>query len=645
MYQPHLKGIFFIFFLLTIFKVSGQGKITDSVFTLKSIEIATNRLDNFGTGTHTEKIDSLSQRFFSNENLAELLFRQNQVFLKTYGSGGLGTVSIRGTSASHTAILWNGINLQSPMNGAMDLALIPVSFQDDIRIQYGGNGALFGSGAMGGTILLNSQPDFNSGLNTNISLDAGSFMNLGGKVSLEAGTERSFTSFRAIYQYGKNNFPFTNHSLAGSPKVHQSHASIDQYGVMLAQHLLIGSRNRLSVNLWYQNSEREIPPLMTQYESQAKQYDISYRGAAEWQYTQKKTSVFVRTVFVSEMQHYTDSFPTIDSHNNFFSSVTETEVHINPGKHHLINCGMNNTFEEINTNNYIASVNRDRISLYVNYRYKTINEKFATSASIREEYDGSQFLPPVPSLGAEYYPWKNTQLRISGAGIYRLPSFNDLYWNPGGNLDLKPETGWSEEIGILQKIKYKKLNTEISVSAFNNNIRNWIIWLPAGAYFSPRNLMEVWGRGVESSFKFNFALKKWFFSIDGRYNYTRSTNRKAKNTGDASLGKQIIYTPMHIAAGTLMVSFRGYTLSYHHQYTGIRYLATDNSDFIPAYHTADLVFGKSFKINPFTLDLSIAIENIWNEQYQAIAWMPMPGRVFKGTLSLQFHKPLKSKSK
>ena len=94
---------------------------------------------------------------------------ESPIFIKSYGLGSLATTSFRGGSASHTAILWNGFNLGSPMNGQLDLSLVPVSLANNVSIQYGGAGALWGSGAVGGAILLNSEPEFDQGL----TVDAG----------------------------------------------------------------------------------------------------------------------------------------------------------------------------------------------------------------------------------------------------------------------------------------------------------------------------------------------------------------------------------------------------------------------------------------------------------------------------------------
>lgn len=61
--------------------------------------------------------DSLALRSGLSVNLSELLAASSPVFVKSYGPGGMATAHFRGTAASHSRIVWNGLNLNSPMRG------------------------------------------------------------------------------------------------------------------------------------------------------------------------------------------------------------------------------------------------------------------------------------------------------------------------------------------------------------------------------------------------------------------------------------------------------------------------------------------------------------------------------------------------
>ena len=75
------------------------------------------------------------------------------VYVKSYGLGSLATSSARGGAAGHTLVLWNGLPVSSPMLGQLDLSLFPAAGFDAASFTRGGDGALWGSGAVGGCLV------------------------------------------------------------------------------------------------------------------------------------------------------------------------------------------------------------------------------------------------------------------------------------------------------------------------------------------------------------------------------------------------------------------------------------------------------------------------------------------------------------
>ena len=104
----------------------------DTVKSLALIEVTSSRLVNFSIGTKIYSIDSNIINQYKSGNLATLLENESQLFIKSYGIGNLATPSFRGSGASHTAILWNNFNLNSPLTGQLDLSLLPNNFINNI---------------------------------------------------------------------------------------------------------------------------------------------------------------------------------------------------------------------------------------------------------------------------------------------------------------------------------------------------------------------------------------------------------------------------------------------------------------------------------------------------------------------------------
>ena len=123
----------------------------------------------------TTLIDSVQIAESTNGSLADLLTKHTPVFIKTYGQGSLATVSFRGTAASHTQVEWNGININNPMLGQVDFSLIPVWFVDKTELFHGGSSLSEGSGALGGSISIGSQPRWGEKFYGSVLQGIGSF--------------------------------------------------------------------------------------------------------------------------------------------------------------------------------------------------------------------------------------------------------------------------------------------------------------------------------------------------------------------------------------------------------------------------------------------------------------------------------------
>ncbi len=97
----------------------------DSVQVLQQIEVTAERIDLADIGKHTDRIDKSTILHSRHEDLASVLSMQTPLFVRSYGTGTLATLGIRGGGAAHTQIVWNGIPLRNPMLGLQDLSLIP----------------------------------------------------------------------------------------------------------------------------------------------------------------------------------------------------------------------------------------------------------------------------------------------------------------------------------------------------------------------------------------------------------------------------------------------------------------------------------------------------------------------------------------
>src|SRR5699024_10688150 len=83
--------------------------------------------------------------------------------------------SFRGTTAQQTAVLWNGLNINSVFLGQTDFNTINAGSYNHIEVRAGGGSVVYGSGAIGGTVHLNTDLEFTPGFDNRLHLSYGSY--------------------------------------------------------------------------------------------------------------------------------------------------------------------------------------------------------------------------------------------------------------------------------------------------------------------------------------------------------------------------------------------------------------------------------------------------------------------------------------
>lgn len=145
-----------------------QEKAIDTIYVFDS---QINKVRLF----HPVKIINTEDAEKNSTNLSELLRFQSPVYIKENGRGAVSSPSFRGTTAQQTASVWNGININSAFLGQGDINNIALLGYDQIGIKAGGGSVIYGSGAIGGSIHLNNNLDFNKGFHGSLFSEGASF--------------------------------------------------------------------------------------------------------------------------------------------------------------------------------------------------------------------------------------------------------------------------------------------------------------------------------------------------------------------------------------------------------------------------------------------------------------------------------------
>lgn len=602
----------------------------------------------FNAPTKTQSIDSITKKELNHLSLAELLTANSNVFVKSYGKGSLATAAFRGTAASHTKVLWNGFEINSPMLGQVDLSLIPNNFYDEAEIDYGGSSLKNVSGALGGAINLKSNKNASSE-KLNFTQTIGSFNTFTSSLKINLGKKR-FKSKTSVYLISsKNSFPYYNNAIIPAEWQTQQNASFFNGGFTQGFSYEISKFQSVEVLSWNQWNFWEIPSIMSNQQggnNDEKQYSFTSRNILKWNYNKSNTAIETSAAWFYEDMGYllkTTSASNPDDIVTFINSINisntgffKANISQSLKKRWLISADLQFTRSTVKSNNYNGLKSRDIFGLFVKVS-KEFNDFIEAELLLRQDIAESDFLPPMPFLGVSAKPFKAEDLyfRLSANLNYKLPSLNDLYWFPGGNPNLLPERGKQFDAGISYSKKYSlALNISANLSFYDSYISNWIQWVPSDyRYWTAENIAFVHARGIETGLSINGTINKFFYKFSAQYSYNKSTNESDEAVEGGYSGRQLIYVPLHSGNAFVFLSYKKFQFNWNTQLTGKRNTSlneeTQYSNVLPTYSISNVSVGKGFALKSINFELKFKVNNIFNKSYQAILWRAMPGRNFE----------------
>lgn len=638
-----------IFLLFLPLGVMGATQPADTLIHLDETEIAAPRYRTFSAGHSILQADSTALARYSQNGLDHLLSRQTGIFIKNYGPGILATSSLRGGSAGQTALVWNGFNLQSPATGQTDLALIPVFFTDDAGVQYGGGSALWGSGSMGGAIHLNNNRPSGRSSFARAQFSASDMGEAAQYLDLFGGRQNIASRLRVFHKNSDNEYRYRNTYLQGKPTLIQQHAALQQYGLLHETYISPGTRSRGVLRWWWQQNNRHIPPAAMAAHTGAYQEDNALRITGQWQFHLNRISFTWRGGFFDEGLLYRDSLNQA-SRSSSQTVVQEAEALFSISPDITANAGVKTEWVKAEAESFREQKHDRLISLFGSLRWELVSNQLQLLASGRQSFTNDHTAPFAPSLGLSWQATPRIVVKANAGKSYRLPTMNDKYWIPGGNPDLKPEQGWSQDLGISFFNRRNVPNylltgrgeqptfkvRELSLNGFHRRVNEWIIWLPrqGSMFWSPQNLMEVQSYGLEARISGEINLQEVTLNWQGRWDHTIAKNTRTHGPGDASAGKQLIYVPKNSLGYNLDINYKAFTLHFDHQFTGKTYTSKDHSAWLEAYHTGDITLQWQTRMNRNTLSVFTTVTNLWNQAYEVMKGRPMPLRHARAGVSL-----------
>ena len=631
-------------------------------------------------GVEMTRIDSTTLRTSPAQSMADVLTFGSAGYIKSYGRASVATLTFRGTSPSHTAVMWNGMRISSPMLGSTDFSTIPSYLIDSATLLHGSSSLTDTDGGIGGLVNLSTAAGENSGdkpFGFQAVQGYGSWNTVDDYALVRWQRERATVSARVSYARSDNDFKFVNydkkeniygpdHQIIESyyPTERNRNAAFHDLHAMVSAEIDDGSTGRWNADVWWMNSYRELPLMTTDYSAteanfENAQRERTLRAVARWNKNISGVTINASAGMIFSDLHYDSSREmgagitsvltrSITRQRTAYASAGAIWL---PRQNIVLQADVDFYHHNTSSTDYAPAAgpkeyggHRPETRVMLSGRWRP-TPRAGLGLIVREQIYGHTVAAPVPAVFAEYrlLAAADMWIKASGSRNYRVPTLNDLYTLPGGNPDLKAEQGWTGDISLsASTAATAPVNVSGSAGVFGSRITDWIQWLPSPrGFYVPRNVHHVNATGVEASMTASATAGAWKLSLTASYTYSRSINRgEAIGAGDMSAGKQLPYVPRHAASGIFRVDWKRWTLTFMSQAYSRRYALSSNavtpgSD-LAGYSLSNITLERPVTISKIQLRPRVAINNLFDRRYRTVLSRPMPGINFEAFLGVEF---------
>jgi|GEM_PF-6849874 len=557
----------------------------------------------FESPIHTDHADL----YIAQQQLMDraLLFASNAQ-VRSFGPGKVATLSRHGLPAEHSKVNFNGLELNSPLNGVVDFSTLPLFLIGKDA------SALFERWDLSSNIK-STTPRSNT---TKATMQYGSFDYFSGGIK-QSIVKDDFSMYSGIQHIrSDNNFKYTNDL---GQRIQQSNSAFKQTHLISGLNYRLNARRSLNAHVLYSNISTQIPPTIFQQLSRANQSNSSLKTTVSFQNQGERQSIGLDAGFIYETLNYDN--PDI---NILADHIFNRFQFVGFWKHYLSNKFILN-FRTKQAVEKGVSTNFNG----VHYFYLTtndidgnwaVNNRLLLTGSLGMAYGRQTFAPIQYKLAATYQPHAHSRFRARINTLYRLPTYNELYWNPGGNADLKPEDGIAVHADYFLSIK--KFQAEIGTSF--HQLNNRILWQPNDQFvYSPINVQrnQSFEGFVGGSYSMNVHDVDMTFGV--RYTYLKTL----LITDDATHKNEVPFIPNHSLSHFWEWNARfGLGMRYQGKYQSAAYTNTTNTAQNEGFYIGDIIVNYSFNIEKTNLGLFCSVNNVFNSSYFLITGYPQPSR-------------------
>lgn len=656
-------------------------------FTIDEVEVTARRREE--PVIPVQKLEGARLEGLSTQSVADAARYFSGVQLKDYGGvGGMKTIDVRSMGSHHLGVFYDGIEIGNAQNGTVDLGKFSMDNIEELSLYNGQKSEIFQPakdyGSAGTLYIKTRRPKFSSdkSYNVHVTMNAGTFGLANPSILYEQKlTDNIHLSANAEYTYANGRYHFRYRKVFPDGTVAWDTTAVRRNGDVQAGRGEVGIFGYLSEGKWHVKgyfyaSEKGIPGAIVNnvWKNSQRQWDRNAFVQGNF------TKTFVRgydfqfnAKYSNDWMRYLNPDTTLMYLDNVF---TQQEVYLSMA-HRVAICGgqaVNNKLRRTDINwdisvsadyqwNYLQAnlanfVYPERSTVLAAVATQFYWKYFKAQASVLGTFvfdkihQPSQTMPTAskqrpqftPAVFVSYQPYLPEQLYLRAfyKRIFRMPTFNDLYYTDVGNIALLPEYTTQYDGGIQYDKTWSQGTfrmVSLKADGYFNQVKNKIVAIPKGNgqyRWQMMNLGYVEIRGCDVNLSTTLHCgKEVFLTVAGTYTYQKAQD--FTDPEEITYGGQIAYIPWHSCSATANLMWRGLCVNYAFIYVGERYT---NSANIPVNHlqpwyTHDMSISYEFPLKTGQrLHFAVEINNLLNQQYEVILNYPMPGINGKGIVKI-----------
>jgi vitamin B12 transporter len=596
------------------------------------------------------------------ENIAEASKYFSGVLIKDYGGiGGLKTISVRSLGGLNTGLVYDGITIADAQTGQVDLSKFSTTFVSSLELDQANPEKILVPARVysSASILSFNSIAFNPINFTQkkwlAGINAGSFGLWQPYAGLYLPISKSMiVSANAEATWANGNYPYYVNNGMFSQKAYRTNSDIHSLQGELNTVNRFSDSSTLQTKFWGYSSERGLPGSIIFFNDisvqrlEDKDYFIQSRYSKKFN---TSTSLLISAKYSSMYTRYTDP-NFLNNAGGLDDRYTQNEIYGSIAVSHKI--GKYFSFSlasDLASTHLTANINDfptpTRISLWNNLALQLIKSHWQFSASLlntnindktvtgKSASDINKFTPALEA-GYKTSPESPFLFRFFYKDIFRMPTFNDLYYTYNINIDPKllPEYSTQYDAGLTYSKNFKSVLRQISFSAdgYYNFIKDKIVAVPTQNLFiwTMENIGRVQIKGVDINAEANgkFSSKSGW---SGRAAFTWQEALDVTDPSSSEYKNEIPYTPNYSGSVMAVYNYKGWSAGYSILFSGKRYALGENdpSNELPGWNTQDGYVSWQINMGDLRTTLKGEVNNIFNQQYEVINFYPMPGRSYK----------------